>query len=101
MKKVLIKILTFAALLTFVEWNLYATTAHADGRLNCTGDYNNLHCGWTLGPDAAVPQDAEDRAIAKAREEAWVARCKPTIGEPGDDGMRRYHYAAKNCEFGE
>ena len=47
------------------------------------------------GPDPDVVDPGRD-----AREQAWVARCKPRLVDAAD-GMKRYVYAFRDCEGGE
>lgn len=41
-----------------------------------------------------------DAEIA-AREQAWEARCKPTLSAPNELGVRHYLYAAPGCQYGD
>jgi hypothetical protein len=49
-----------------------------------------------------VPQPQSDKEIADAaeRERLWKARCRPVIRQD-HYGVRRYHYAAPDCEYGK
>ncbi|SDH89920.1 MULTISPECIES: hypothetical protein [Bradyrhizobium] len=45
-----------------------------------------------------VPRTEEELKADRLAEEAWSARCKPTV-EEDSDGIRRTRYAAKDCDL--
>jgi hypothetical protein len=56
---------------------------------------------FAVGSRATLKVMARTEAELKAdklAEEAWSARCKPTVAEDGD-GIRRTSYAAKDCDL--
>jgi hypothetical protein len=49
-----------------------------------------------------VPQPRTEKEIADAaeRQRLWLARCRPVIRQD-HYGVRRYHYAVPDCEYGK
>jgi hypothetical protein len=72
----------------------------------CVGSWNTLNCVTRWAPYGdpyirIVPPaaDARAQALSKAREQRWVARCRPVIRQDRY-GVFRYHYAMQGCGFG-
>jgi hypothetical protein len=65
-------------------------------------------CSFLFSPGATyapavqyLPRlSAQEEAARDARIAEWEARCKPTLSEPNELGVRHYRYAAKGCEHG-
>lgn len=84
-----------------------ATVANAQGYRTTIQRYGNGYVVSTYRTDPAPsvihvpkPTDADDRASAE-RFARWQDRCKPVAGAPDRNGIRRYVYAAPNCDTGE
>ncbi len=87
--------------------NMTSAPAWSEGVLtyNCYGRYGMRSCVETyrsgrVNPYViSVPQSADDRAVAEARDQRWLTRCRPTVRHDRY-GMPRYSYVAQGCEFG-
>ncbi len=95
---VLLAIVTFAADMAFAGSKVRST--------GCVGSGFSFSCATTWRWDEAerktslMPEDPALVAEAAERERKWVERCKPQIRQDSL-GVRRYHYAARGCEFGK
>ena len=76
------------------------------GTLNCVGGRGSFGCVGQWGPSSdpsvrTVPKahGYEEKAQAAARERKWLAQCQPAIRRD-PDGVARYQYAARGCEYG-
>lgn len=86
---------------------LAATAANADTWRTTTQRNGS---GWTTTTTRTEPAPsvvytpkptAEDIRRSDERSARWQERCKPVAGAPDANGIRRYVYAAPNCDTGE
>jgi hypothetical protein len=73
---------------------------------SCVGTWHAGNCTMLWAPfrnpyvrQVPQPRNAAERARARAEDERWVDRCRPTI-HPDRYGVNRYHYTRPGCEFG-
>jgi hypothetical protein len=60
----------------------------------CTENWRDLPRG-----DLWRPRSKQELAEAAARDKKWFARCRPAVRQDRY-GVRRYVYAARDCEYG-
>jgi len=81
--------------------------AHADGTrsTSCVRSYGAFSCvtNWHRdrkdANDVIAKPDPQEQAESKAREQRWLATCRPVVHQD-EYGVMRYVYAAPGCEFG-
>jgi hypothetical protein len=83
--------------------NARQAAAAAKARAIANGDplLPSQSTDFAIGGRATIKVIARTEAERKAdrlAEEAWSARCKPTVEEDGD-GIRRTRYAEKDCDL--
>ena len=73
---------------------------------SCVGGWRGYNCVTQSGPAGdpyvrLVPQplDEDEKSRLEARDQRWLARCRPAI-EHDRYGVARYRYFAPGCEFG-
>jgi hypothetical protein len=83
----------------------YARQAAADAKASAIANGRPLlpsqQTDFAVGSRATikvVPRTEAELKADRLAEEAWVARCKPTV-EKDDEGLRRTRYAEKDCDL--
>jgi hypothetical protein len=83
----------------------YARQAAADAKASAIANGRPLlpsqQTDFAVGSRATikvVPRTEAEIKADRLAEEAWVARCKPTV-EKDDEGLRRTVYAEKDCDL--
>jgi hypothetical protein len=83
----------------------YARQAAADAKRRAIANGDPLlpsqQTDFAVGGRATIkvaPRTAEELKADKLAEEAWTARCKPTV-EEDSEGLRRTRYAEKDCDL--
>ncbi len=85
-----------------------AKSAHAGGvaELSCVRGAKSLNCAaqWGTAGDPYVRSVPDalgeaERAQATARDQKWLARCRPIVERDGY-GVARYLYSSPGCEYG-
>jgi hypothetical protein len=83
----------------------YARQAAADAKASAIRNGTPLlpsqQTDFAVGSRATikvVPRTEEELKADRLAEEAWTARCKPTV-EKDSEGLRRTSYAEKDCDL--
>lgn len=69
----------------------------------CVRSSSSFTCVSSIQRAAArkgIAMTEEEKAEAADRDRRWFERCKPYLRQD-DQGVDRYYYAAKGCEFGK
>ena len=84
---------------------IYARQAAADAKASALRNGTPLlpsqQTDFAVGSRATIkviPRTEEELKADRLAEEAWTARCKPTV-EKDSEGLRRTKYAEKDCDL--
>jgi hypothetical protein len=73
---------------------------------SCVRSFRSFTCVTRWGPAVdpniryAPPRDEREQSELAARNQQWLARCRPVI-RADEYGVGRYRYAASGCEYGD